>query len=191
LKFLGQILGTYLVCEAPEELVLIDQHAAHERVTYQRLRLSLEREGRLASQQLLLPLNVELDALQQVTLEEHRELFTSLGFSLESFGGDTWTVRAIPSCLVDQDPRRGVLDLLDQLAEEEEPIDAICARRHALLLRLACHGSVRAGKLLQQDEVRALLHSLDSTEGATSCPHGRPVLLRLPRGEIERRFSRR
>jgi len=191
LALLGQALGTYLVLEGEGEIVLVDQHAAHERVSFERLRAA-HAGGAVPSQALLIPSEVALDRRQAAAATEHAEALGRLGLQLEAFGKDAWMVRAVPTWLAGGDPAALVRDVLDQLIasggaalEGEEVLP--------LLARMACHGSVRAGRPLEPDEVRALLAALDRLgdhPSSTSCPHGRPVLVRLSRAELERRFGR-
>ncbi|MBM4319902.1 MAG: DNA mismatch repair protein MutL, partial [Deltaproteobacteria bacterium] len=200
LRLIGQAGGTYLLCESPQGLVIIDQHAAHERVTFERLKASLSPGGggHLASQPFLLPVRVELGPQAQRTLAAHAPLLPLLGFEVEPFGGDSYLVKSLPAPLVGADPAELLADLLDHLAGQE-PFPAtdgvipapLQDRLEEVWATLACHGSVRAGQPLAPPEARALLHALEGVGYRGHCPHGRPVLVELPFSELARRMKRR
>jgi DNA mismatch repair protein MutL len=189
LTYLGQLQKTYLLCEAPGELVLIDQHAAHERVAFQRLR-EAHAHKKVRTQRLLLPATVELDETMAAAAAEHGELLAGLGVELEPFGARAVLVRALPELLADKSPSRVVSELLHELTSESGMVQLVADRLDHLLATMACHSVVRAGDVLSEREVRALLESMDGIDYRAHCPHGRPVLLRLSIGEIERRFGR-
>ena len=188
LVYLGQLHRTYLVCQAPGELVLIDQHAAHERVAFQRLRDAKGAE-RVQSQRLLLPATVELDPSLAAAAADHASLLATLGFELERFGDHTVAVRALPDLLASADPAEVLSEVLGELAARDATELVADALDH-VLATMACHSVVRAGDVLGPHEVRALLESMDGIDYRAHCPHGRPVLLRMSLGEIERRFGR-
>ena len=188
LVYLGQLHRTYLVCQAPGELVLIDQHAAHERVAFQRLRDAQGAE-RVKSQRLLLPATVELDPSLAAAAADHAALLATLGFELERFGDHTVAVRALPDLLASADPAAVLSEVLGELAARDATELVADALDH-VLATMACHSVVRAGDVLGPHEVRALLESMDGIDYRAHCPHGRPVLLRMSLGEIERRFGR-
>jgi len=189
LRYLGQLHRTYLVCEGPQGLVLIDQHAAHERMNYQRLRA---RAGGAAVQPLLVPQVVQLPATAAARVAESRELLASLGVEVDSFGGATAVVKALPEALRRLD-EGGLGALLTDLAEELETHgrgESLERVRDALLARAACHGSVRAHDGLTAPEAQALIDALDETDYGARCAHGRPVVAEWSESEIERRFGR-
>ncbi len=186
LHYIGQLHKTYLLCEAAGEMVLVDQHAAHERVAFERLRTG--HEGRsVRSQRLLLPAEFELDDRSREAATQHRELLDRLGFDLEI--GEQLAVRAVPDLLGRTTPAEIVPELLRQLDEDGSTV-SLSERTDHLLATVACHSAVRAGQTLSADEVHALFTSLDAIDYRAHCPHGRPVLLRVSLGEIERRFGR-
>ncbi len=195
LRVLGQLLGTYLLVEEKQGLLLVDQHAAHERVLYERLRASWL-AGSVARQALLLPTTLELEAPALAALSEHAELVRALGFEVDPFGEDTLAVRAVPALLAERDPLgliRGLAEELRsgaQLGASMQPGDAILEGADRLFASMACHSARRAGEVLNPSEQRALLDSLDAIPWAPSCPHGRPVAIPISRSEIERRFGR-
>jgi DNA mismatch repair protein MutL len=194
LAYIGQLARTYLVCEGPGELVLVDQHAAHERVAFSRLRRAF-RERSVARQRLLFPLEIEVDESAVATAESPAVASTlaGLGFELDGFGGKRLVLRAVPELLKDADPKPLLLDLLHGLAREEDAGARATLAEEALdhlFATLACHSVKRAGDSVTREEAAALLAQLDEVDLRSHCPHGRPVLVRLPIGELERRFGR-
>ncbi|MEP7215499.1 MAG: DNA mismatch repair endonuclease MutL [Anaerolineaceae bacterium] len=188
LRVVGQMGGTYVVAEGPDGMYLIDQHAAHERVVYDRLVHRRESEsGTRPSQPLLEPLVAELDPMQAATLDENRDSLALLGLEAEPFGESAYLVRAIPVGLGDTDVTAALRQVLDQLAGEKRVIDPF--QRAAATV--ACHSSVRAGMALALDEMRRLVEDLERTASPRTCPHGRPTLVHVGTDLIERQFGRR
>jgi DNA mismatch repair protein MutL len=187
LRPIGQVATTYLLLEGASGLVLIDQHAAHERIVFGHLQCALAGE-RLPQQGLLLPVTLSLDAEEEAELSSHRDLVERFGFAL-SFEAGAVQVRAIPALLAGSDPARLLADLAGALvagdgeAELERAVDAVIAR-------LACHGSIRAGQHLDTDDIRALMVALDEAEHRSHCPHGRPFVVQLTTGSLEQWFHR-
>ncbi len=196
LRLLGQLLGTYLIAEDKEGLLLIDQHAAHERVLYERLRAAWLEDG-VERQMLLTPLTVEMEAGSAGVIGAHAELTLALGFEVEPFGESAVVVRAVPALLAERDPLGLLRGLAEELREADrmgaalEPGTRVLDAADKLFATLACHSARRAGDVLPQGEQRALLDALDSIPWAPTCPHGRPVATPLSVAEIERRFGRR
>jgi DNA mismatch repair protein MutL len=196
LRLLGQLLGAYLLVEDKDGLLLVDQHAAHERVLYERLRAAWL-EGGVARQALLGPEVVELSELASAALGAELALAAHLGFEVEPFDARSVAVRAVPALLAGRDPAALVRGLADELAEARAlgATPAASSRRVDLadraLATLACHAARTAGEVLDPREQRALLDSLDTIPWAPSCPHGRPVAVSVPLAEVERRFGRR
>jgi DNA mismatch repair protein MutL len=187
---LAQILDTYILAEAPDgALILVDQHAAHERLTQERLSAEL-RAGGVRAQPLLLPAVVELPAGDAARLVARAGELAALGLELEGFGPGAVLVRAVPALLGAPDPGGLVRDIAEELAEAGEQT-ALSARLDAAVARLACHGSIRAGRRLTLPEMEALLRAMEATPRAATCSHGRPTFLRLGPGELERLFGRR
>jgi DNA mismatch repair protein MutL len=187
LNYLGQIHRTYLVCEAAEELVLIDQHAAHERVAYARLRSAHARRD-IARQRLLFPIPIEVG--ETAAAAAHSEMLGALGFEVEPHAPGVVMLRAMPEPLKDADPKPLLREVLAELAEGTPLVSGDLERVDHLLATIACHSVVRAGDVLGRPAVLALLAQLDDVDLRSHCPHGRPVMLRLPIAEIERRFGR-
>jgi DNA mismatch repair protein MutL len=168
---------------------LVDQHAAHERLTHETLRAQME-EGGVRSQPMLLPAVVELAPSDAAHLLARAAELASFGLAIEAFGGGAVLVRAMPAALGAADPTPLLRDLADELAELDETT-ALAARLDAVLARLACHGSIRAGRRLAAAEMDALLRQMEATPRAATCSHGRPTVLKLSRADIERLFARR
>ena len=183
-----QILGCYLVCTATDRMILIDQHAAHERIAFEKLREQLQ-TGAVERQDLLIPQTVELSAGEIIMLEQKMDLLEHHGFTLEPFGPASFAITSVPALLPEGDYAHLVRQLVADLAE----VDTSARLRQHLedrLATMACHSVIRANRKLEREEMRALLRDLDQIEFATQCPHGRPVLVELSRDELERMFKR-
>jgi DNA mismatch repair protein MutL len=186
----AQVLDTYILAVAADgALVLVDQHAAHERLTHEALRAQRDAGG-VRSQPLLTPAVVDLPAAAAARLAEAAPMLAGLGLELEAFGPGAVLVRALPAALGAPDPAPLLRDLAEELAELGEAV-GLPARLDAVLARMACHGSIRAGRRLNQAEMDALLRRMEATPRAATCSHGRPTFLRLARADIERMFGRR
>ena len=188
LTVLGQILGCYLICASPQGLALIDQHAAHERVAFEKLRAQLD-GGKVARQNLLIPQSVDLTAGEMMLVEQKLSLLEQFGFTLEPFGPGAYAITSAPALLPESDYRQVVRQMVSELAD----VDTSAKLRQHLeerLATMACHSVIRANRKLEVDEMRALLRELDQIEFATQCPHGRPVLIEFSRDELERMFKR-
>jgi DNA mismatch repair protein MutL len=195
LAYIGQLQRTYLICEAASELVLIDQHAAHERVAFERLRTAHRRRD-IRRQRLLFPVPVEVEhGAGAAWTDADIAALDALGFEVEAAVGPHGRqvlLRAVPELLSGADPKPLLRDVLAELAG-----GAAAGHRGTspnriddVLSKMACHSVVRAGDVLGRPQALALLAQLDAVDLRSHCPHGRPVLLRLPFGEIERRFGR-
>jgi len=188
LRVLGQMAQCYIVAEGPEGMYLIDQHAAHERVLYERL-LAQQATAQVAVQHLLEPLTVELTPAQSEELETWLEPLLKLGFEVEPFGGHTVLVRAIPTTLGRIDVRQTLAGILDDLSLEQTPLaDEIDAQMAAAACK---RGAVKAGQTLGEEEMRALVRQLEETTSPRTCPHGRPTMILLGQAWLEREFGRR
>ena len=188
MRVLGQVLGCYLVCATSEGLAVIDQHAAHERVAFEKLRRQLD-AGKVESQSLLLPQTIELSAGEMMLVEQNLLVMERFGFTLEPFGPAGYAITAVPGLLPEGDYSQVLRQMVAELAE----IDVSAKLRQHLeerLATLACHSVIRANRVLAVDEIQALLRELDQVEFATQCPHGRPVLIEWSRAELERLFKR-
>lgn len=185
----AQLHETYIIAQTTEGVVVIDQHAAHERIVYERLKAGIERDG-LARQMLLVPLVVELDPSDVARLCERAEALEKLGLILEPFGPGAVLVRETPALLGDADICALVTELAEHVAEWD---DALPLERRLLHIAatMACHGSVRAGRRLRVEEMNALLREMEATPNAAQCNHGRPTFVTLALADIERLFARR
>ncbi|NLF24891.1 MAG: DNA mismatch repair endonuclease MutL [Deltaproteobacteria bacterium] len=188
LRYIGQALECYLLCEHERNLYVIDMHAAHERANYNMVRRDFA-AGQLSSQLLLTPLVIDLteDGLQNCL--QHQEVLQRFGFEVEAFGKESLMVRAVPALLTGTDVTGLIKELsgadLSELAEGRisERLDYVAAR-------IACHASVRAGRVLAREEAQALLKKLDDGEYRMACPHGRPVVVQFAEAEVEKWFGR-
>jgi len=187
LRVIGQVARTYILTEGAGELVIIDQHAAHERVTLHRLQQTASVHSG-SGQRLLTPVLVELAAGRARALEEHLGLLTPYGLEIEPFGDRTFAVKQVPSVLAGADPTRLVSDLADDFADGGTGRPAQLIREKAMAT-MACHTSIRAGRSLSPYEMRELLRALDQVDFSV-CAHGRPVCIRVSSTELERRFHR-
>jgi DNA mismatch repair protein MutL len=187
LRLVGQIANAYLIAEGPDGLYLIDQHAAHERVLFERLIGQTERD--IAAQTLLQPASVELPAGSARSLEEQLPILRHLGFDVEAFGPNTFLVRAIPALLKNLEPGAALRALVEDFEEDETPLLAEQERR--LAARVCKRAAVKAGQTLSPEEQRSLLNDLESCQSPRTCPHGRPTMIHLSVDLLERQFGRR
>lgn len=185
----GQVAKTYIVAEAEDGLVLVDQHAAHERLVLERMRAALT-GGRVASQAMLIPEVVELDEPACDRLEARAEELAEFGLDLERFGPTAMLVRATPALLGQSDPKGLVSDLADELAAFDQAL-SLRERLDHVAATMACHGSVRAGRILSVTEMNALLREMEVTPHSGQCNHGRPTWVKLQHGDIEKLFGRK
>ena len=185
----GQVARTYIVAEADDGLVLVDQHAAHERLVLERLRAAGAGEGRAPAQALLLPEVVELDEPDCDRLEEAADDLARFGLVLERFGPAAVLVRAVPAALGKGDPAALVCDVADDLTRHGASL-LVGERLDLVLATMACHGSVRAGRALSVAEMNALLREMEATPRSGQCNHGRPTWIKLAHGDIEKLFGR-
>ena len=188
LRFIGQIFEGYLLCEGEGRVVLIDQHAAHERVAFERLRTEC-RAGGVARDRLLVPETIALAAAESAALAEHAAALAAAGLEGEPFGEGTFLLRTVPRLLAGRDVGALVRAVAGELVEEGASAAAERAT-DAALATIACHGVVRVGQRLGAAEAQALLASMDGVEVSAHCPHGRPVAAELPRGQLEALFRR-
>lgn len=192
LRVLGQIASTYIICEGPDGLYLVDQHAAHERVLYEKW--MSERETVFAAQNLLEPLPVELSPAHWAVYESERENLERAGFQLEPFGGSTLLLRAIPTLLKKREPRAALLEILDLTDEGGNPIHAVeftAAQAEARLIMSICKGAaVKGGQVMALEEMRALIRDLEKTASPRTCPHGRPTMIQLNLTTLQKEFGR-
>lgn len=191
----AQVLDTYVIAVAADgSLVLVDQHAAHERLTHERLREQFL-GGTVTAQRLLVPDVVELPRLQVELLVARQAMLSRLGIEIEAFGGDAVLVRALPAMLNSSDAVGLLRDLADELEADEsgnpDEMPSLDGKLDAVIARMACHGSIRAGRRLTREEMDALLRQMEATPRAGTCSHGRPTWLKLSKKDLEKLFGRR
>jgi DNA mismatch repair protein MutL len=185
----GQVAKTYIVAEAEDGLVLVDQHAAHERLVLERMRKAMANGG-VASQALLLPEVIELDEPACDRLDARAAELSEFGLDLERFGPRAMLVRGVPAMLGQGDVTGLVTDVADELAAFDEAL-SLKERLDHVAATMACHGSVRAGRILSVAEMNALLREMEITPHSGQCNHGRPTWVKLAHGDIEKLFGRR
>ena len=186
LRVLGQTQETYIVAEGPDGLYLIDQHAAHECVVYERLKTAAIKHNPEV-QGLLEPVTVELTSFQAETVHEHADLLAQYGWGFEPFGDKTYLLRGVPAVLSSKGPAKSFLELLDGVAEAAE----FTSWEDRIAATIACHGSVRAGLVLSHEEMVEMVRLLERTQQPHTCPHGRPTMVHLSANNLEREFGRR
>jgi DNA mismatch repair protein MutL len=187
LRLIGQIASSYLVAEGPDGLYLIDQHAAHERVLFEKL--TLRQEGPLSSQTLLQPVSVDLNPAAARLLNEQLPVLNKFGFLVEVFGPSTFLVRAVPSILSGSDPAAALRVLVEDFEEDERPLQTELEAR--LIARICKRAAVKAGHVLSTEEQQALLTDLENCQSPRTCPHGRPTMIHLSVDLLERQFGRK
>ncbi|SNS47785.1 DNA mismatch repair protein MutL [Sphingomonas laterariae] len=185
----GQVAATYIVAESADGLVLVDQHAAHERLVLERMRRAMA-DGGVARQALLLPEVVELDETACDRLEARIPELAEMGLELERFGPHAMLVRGVPALLGQSDAKGLVTDLADELAAFGEAL-SLKERLDSVAATMACHGSVRAGRVLSVAEMNALLREMEVTPHSGQCNHGRPTWIKLGHADIEKLFGRK
>jgi len=188
LTFLAQVKQTFLICEGPAGLYVLDQHAAAERVTFDRLRRQY-RARAVASQALLFPIEVELGQEEMEFLEQHQSELAALGMDLRPRGNQWVSVHGVPRLLERLSPERLLRDLLSETMRQGGR--GFSGAVDLALATLACHASLRAGDGITATEAQALLAALDGTDFAGHCPHGRPIVSFTSFGELERKVGRR
>jgi DNA mismatch repair protein MutL len=185
----GQVANTYIVAEAADGLVLVDQHAAHERLVLERLRAAGAGDAVARSQALLVPDVVEMDEVDCDRLEEGAEGFANFGLVIERFGPSAMLVRAMPHALRKGDPQALLTDLADDIAKHGQAL-LLEEKLEHVLATMACHGSVRAGRVLRVEEMNALLREMERTPRSGQCNHGRPTWVKLSMEDVEKLFGR-
>jgi DNA mismatch repair protein MutL len=185
----GQVHDTYIVAQTTDGMVIVDQHAAHERIVYERMK-ELAQAGGIIRQSLLVPEVVELDEGGAARIVARADEFEKCGLVIESFGSATVLVRETPALLGELDIKSLVRDIADELSENDTA-NTIKEKLDHVLATMACHGSVRAGRKLRTDEMNALLRDMEGTPNTGQCNHGRPTYVELKLADIERLFGRR
>lgn len=188
LRVIGQAAATYIIAEGPDGLYLIDQHAAHERILYEKLIAEMQRHA-VASQSLLEPVTFTPHGRHAALLAEYTSVLNDLGFTLEPFGGNTYLVRSVPAVMHRADPQQATQEILEGLAEEENLVDDA---REARLVRIICkRAAIKGGQTLSLIEMRELTRQLEACQSPRTCPHGRPTMVALSALQLEKFFARR
>jgi DNA mismatch repair protein MutL len=185
----AQIHDTYVIAQTRDGLVIVDQHAAHERLVYERLKRQRLESG-IARQMMLIPIIVDLEPADAQRLLEHRDALAQSGLVVEPFGPGALAVSEAPALLGKADIGAIVRDLSDALADEN-PANPLERRLDQVLATMACHHSVRAGRRLSGEEMNALLREMEATPGSGQCNHGRPTYVELKLADVGRLFGRR
>ena len=187
LRVLGQMQSLYIVAEGPEGMYLVDQHAAHERVLYEKVKDEMSNRDPQV-QGLLESVVVEVPAALEGALEAHRDEWAKYGFDLEAFGPHSYLLRALPASLKDADPEQAFLAILEEVGQGGE---SALDWEEKMVCSIACHSAVRAGKTLTQEEMQNLLAQLEASNQPNTCPHGRPTMVHLSAADLQREFGRR
>jgi DNA mismatch repair protein MutL len=185
LRVLGQLGNTYIIAEGPDGLYLIDQHAAHERILFEKILTQWAQRG-VEIQSLLEPLTIELSLKQEELLGAKGEMLAQFGFTIEPFGDRTYLLRAVPAILGGRGISEAVKETIDSLEGEATPAKG----EERVALSLACHSAVRAGQTLDPEEMRELVKQLEKATSPRNCPHGRPTMVHLSSGRLEKEFGR-
>ncbi len=185
LRVVGQLGNSYIMAEGPDGLYLIDQHAAHERILFEKV-LAQRAQQRIDMQGLLDPLVIELNPRQQQVVKERGELLSQFGLNLEYFGERSYLLRAVPALMSDANLSESVLSLLDALPNPEAPL----SREEKVAQSIACHSAVKAGDCLTIEEMRELVRQLEQARQPRTCPHGRPTIVHLSSRQLEKEFRR-
>jgi DNA mismatch repair protein MutL len=187
LRVLGQASNTYIVAEGPNGIFLMDQHAAHECVLYEKIVAEMK-QGSPSVQALLEPIPVELSPEHQELVKDGAEAMKTYGFELDSFDGHSYVLRAVPAVFRRGDPADGLMEVLEMIRRDASSLGGY---REALAASIACHSAVRAGLSLDHREMQEIIRLLERTENPHTCPHGRPTMLHLSSHNLERQFGRR
>ena len=186
---LGQIGGTYIVCQGPQGLVLIDQHAAHERILFEKLKHQLGNAA-VVRQVLLFPHMMELPPAEEHILGVYRDELEKLGVEIEAFGGRTFVIKSVPQVVAGEDIESLVKDIIGELAS-----DGRAPRGEAMTERIftimACHGAIRGNRVLRDEEIQNVLRDLEKTDSASTCPHGRPIFSEIDYPHLDKLFKRK
>src|SRR5262249_31373767 len=188
MRVIGQLFAGYIALESEEGTLLVDQHAAHERVTFEKLRAQL-RDGGIQIQAMLAPTTIELNPARAAQIQAAIPHLRAMGFEIEPFGPTALLLKGTPAVFGAEGGARLLSDMIDSMGESERRLSGRSLWEE-LLKQLACHGSVRVGRALEVAEIHALLAELDRTEFKTNGPHGRPVHIQFSRDQIERMFRR-
>jgi DNA mismatch repair protein MutL len=187
LRVIGQIGAMYVIAEGPDGMYLIDQHAAHERILYEKF-MADKAALHITVQHLLDPVPVEVSPAESVLLEEHREVLSAIGLGVEAFGGSTWLVRSIPALLINDDIRVALSELIADLLAGDLPF---AANEEAKLITRVCkRAAIKGGQVLSMPEMNELIRQLELCVSPRTCPHGRPTMIHFSASQMAREFGR-
>jgi DNA mismatch repair protein MutL len=185
LRVLGQLANTYIIAEGPDGLYLIDQHAAHERILYDRISAQWAQKE-VEVQGLLQPITIEFSPREEETLRANKEFLAEFGFTIETFGNRSYVIRAIPALMA----RANIIEIISALLDNLASKDSQNPWEERIAQSLACHGAIRAGQQLSNEEMRELIKQLEQTKQPRACPHGRPTMIHLSSHQLEKEFGR-
>jgi len=185
LRILGQLANTYIIAEGPDGLYLIDQHAAHERILYDQISAQWAQK-KIEVQGLLQPITIDLSPREEETMKASKEFLTEFGFTIDHFGNRSYLIRAVPALVARTNIIEIISALLDSLASKE----GLNPWEERITESLACHGAIRAGQQLSNEEMRELIKQLEQTKQPRTCPHGRPTMIHLTSHQLEKEFGR-
>jgi DNA mismatch repair protein MutL len=188
MRYVGQYASTYLIFDSDESLVLLDQHAAHERIILEKLKKSAG--GKVVSQALLMPEIINLTPGQITLFPDYIDLLQEIGLDIEIFGRDAIAVKAVPATLTQVKISEMISDIADQLGDQNQ-MPSLQERREKILASLACRAAIKANRVLSNEEINALCRELEATPFNLTCPHGRPIMINFSLSEIERMFKRK
>jgi DNA mismatch repair protein MutL len=190
LEVIGRLWLEYLLCQRESEFYIIDQHAAAERIAFEKLKKDYYYDRRIPSQMLLLPQQVEFSLQERDVMESSMQTLINLGFDIEQFSGNTFIIRAVPDMLSGKDCRSLIKDMIDEVASLETSFK-IEDKLDDMFMRIACHSVIRGKRSLSHEEAKALLKGLSHVDFSGNCPHGRPIIKAISKLEIEKMFKRR
>jgi DNA mismatch repair protein MutL len=188
LRIVGQVLNTYIVCEDQERLIFIDQHAAHERILFEKWKKAYETKS-LSVVRFLAPILMECSATEALTLADHLQDFDAMGIEIDPVGEDVFAIRSVPSLMDQENPKDVIRKILEELAFEQ-PEKKGRAALYPILIALSCHAAIRANVTLRKEEMEALVKDLQLFRPSTTCPHGRPVCFLFSLADLEKQFQR-
>jgi DNA mismatch repair protein MutL len=188
LRLIGQFRNTYIVCESDDSLILIDQHAAHERILFEKLQ-DQSRNASKAGQQLLVPETVDLGFREADALEKVIAQLSSFGLVIEPFGGSTFIIKSVPAFLSGREAKPLIIEIAESLATVGHSSGLQLALEHCCHI-IACHGAIRANQALTDQQIKGLLEQLDACDNPSHCPHGRPTWIKWDQNALEKSFKR-
>ncbi len=186
---IGQFHNTYIICESESALYMIDQHAAHERIVYEKLLKQRRKAGVHPSQSLLIPETIELNYRESAVISKMIPDLVAMGITIEPFGGNTFIVKSLPAIISEKSARALITEIAETIVDSEYAPGLDETIEQCLIL-MACHGAIRANQALSEKEIKAILEQLDQCENPYHCPHGRPTLIQWPIESLEKRFRR-